>query len=205
MQRLVLDVSNNNPIDVRTARAAGAVALIAKETEGTSFRDGTAARHRAVARQLGIPFGGYVFLHVAHAEQQARNFLAYADLRPGDLQPIIDAEVTDARTIAQVAAAIDAAARVLERHGYRPILYVPIDLWHRIVAELPALKRLRIWEPQYPGRFTLWAPSLARLRVRLRHGASVVLWQWTDRYQALGRHYDASRLLVRLDSLRIGR
>lgn len=202
-RRLILDVSNQNPIDAVTARAASPAALIAKETEGTSFMDGTAAQHRAIARQLGIPFGGYLFLHVASPRAEAEKFLAFAQLRRGDLQPIIDAEVRDGATMAQVAHAVDECAHYLEGQGFQPILYASASFWIGLHAERPDLRRLRVWEADYPGRFTRWLPRLAALRIRLRHGASVVIWQWTDRYQVGARRFDASRLLARLDSLRI--
>lgn len=203
--RLVLDVSNVAPITAAQVRASGCVALIAKETEGTSYRDGTAARHRDIARAVGIPFGGYLFLRMTSHGSEADAFLRYAQLRPGDIQPIIDAETRDGRSMAQVAARIDAEARELERHGYRPILYASSSWWLEIHRNHPSLRRLRVWEAQYPGRFTRWTPRLARLRVRLRHGATVVLWQWTSSYDVQGRHFDASRLMVPLRTLLIQR
>jgi len=46
--KLVLDVSNVNPINVTQFKQSGAVALIAKATEGASFQDKTLAHHRSV-------------------------------------------------------------------------------------------------------------------------------------------------------------
>lgn len=201
--RLVLDVSNNRTIDAATLRLSGAVALIAKETEGRSFRDGTAARHRAAARACRIPFGGYLFLHVVDPRGEVRAFREYAQLARGDLHPVIDTEVSDGHTMAQVADAVDEAAREFEANGYRPIVYASASFWLALHRERPTLRRLRVWEAQYPGRFTRWFPGLARRRIRLQHGASVVLWQWTDSYRVGAVSYDASRLLVPLDRLTI--
>jgi hypothetical protein len=67
----------------------------------------------------------------------------------------------------------------------------------------PKLKRLRVWEAQYPGRFTRWFPRIARLRIRLGTGVSVVLWQWTDEYAVGGHRYDASALLTDIGNLQI--
>lgn len=202
---LILDVSNTNTIDLATFRHSGAVALVAKETEGQSFRDGTAAQHRAVARAAGVPFGGYLFLHVTAPRNEARVFLTYAQLRAGDLQPIIDAETTDGHTITQAASAAHECAVELEGHGYRPILYASSSFWLGLIAAEPRLRRLHVWEADYPGRFSRWFPSLAARRIRLRHGVTVVLWQWTDRYAVAGRSFDASRLLAPLDRLTIPR
>lgn len=203
--RLVLDVSNNTPITASEVRASKAVALIAKETEGVSFKDGTAARHRDVARACGIPFGGYLFLRMTSQGSEADAFLRYAKLRAGDIQPVIDAEVTDGHTMTQVAKRVDAEARTLERHGYRPILYASSSFWLGLYSAHPSLRRLRVWEAQYPGRFTRWTPRLARLRIRLRHGATVVLWQWTSSYAIGHKRYDASRLMVPLRKILIPR
>lgn len=201
--RLVLDVSNNNTINAFELKRSGAVALVAKETEGTSFRDGTAAQHRAIANMARVPFGGYLFLHLAAPRQEADDYLAYAGLRPGDIQPIIDAEVTDGRTVTQAASAVQECALELEGHGYRPILYASSSFWLGLIAADPRLRRLHVWEADYPGRFTRWFPSLAARRIRLRHGVTVVLWQWTPEYAVGARRFDASRLMGPLARLRI--
>ena len=82
-------------------------------------------------------------------------------------------------------------------------LYASASYWQPLHRERPELRRLRVWEADYPGRFTRWFPRLAAMRVRLRHGVTVVMWQWTDRYQLGGRGFDASRLLAPLESLLI--
>lgn len=200
--KLVLDVSNVNPIDRAAVHQSGAVALIAKATEGTSFKDLTLAAHRKVAAQVGVPFGSYLFLHPDSRGSEAAYYLAYARPTAGDIQPIIDAEVTNL-SIAMLASRTHFCARALEAEGYRPILYASASIWQQMVALDPSLKRLRVWEADYPGRFSRWFPRLARLRIRLRHGVSVVLWQWTDAYTVGGRRYDASALLTAIDNIRI--
>ena len=200
--KLVLDVSNVNPIDTYTFARSGAVALIAKATEGTSFQDKKLGYHRIVARAASKPFGSYLFLHPNSSGSEALFYLKYARPKPGDIEPIIDAEVTNLGTD-ELARRTQSCARALEAEGYRPILYASAGIWKQLVAAQPSLKRLRVWEAQYPGRFARWFPRLATLRIRLRQGVSVVLWQWTDAYAIDGRHFDASALLADLDSLRI--
>jgi GH25 family lysozyme M1 (1,4-beta-N-acetylmuramidase) len=200
--KLVLDVSNNAPIGPEAFKASGAVALIAKATEGTSFQDDTLAKHRLVAKANGRPFGSYLFLHPNSQGSEAAAYLRYARPRRGNIQPIIDAEVTNLGT-AELARRTQACARALEAEGYRPLLYASAGIWTSLVAAEPRLKRLRVWEAQYPGRYTRWFPRLAALRIRLRRGVQVVMWQWTDSYAVAGRRYDASALLVDIKGLLI--
>jgi lysozyme len=201
--KLVLDVSNNAPIDLSTFNASGAVALIAKATEGSSFSDDTLNAHRTVARRANKPFGSYVFLRPTSKGSEAAFYLEHAKPATGDLQPIIDAEDTKLG-IAALAARTQSCARALEHQGYKPLLYSSSSIWQALIAEQPALKRLRVWEAQYPGRFTRWFPSLAQKRIKLLHGVSVVMWQWTDAYAIGGRKFDASVLLADLDTITIG-
>lgn len=199
---VVLDVSNVNPISWQQLREARPAALIAKATEGSSFVDRTLGEHRNLASRARIPFGSYLFLRVGSTGSEAGFYLAHAHPRRGDLQPIIDAE--DMSQGAQaLARRADACRRAFEHAGYRPILYCSASVWPQLVAERPGLRGLYVWEADYPGRFTRWTPGLARLRIRLRRGASVCMWQWTDRYLVGGRGFDASRLFVPLERLLI--
>jgi GH25 family lysozyme M1 (1,4-beta-N-acetylmuramidase) len=200
--KIVLDVSNNAPISATTFEQSGSVALIAKATEGTSFQDDTLGAHRKVAGDRHKPFGSYLFLHPDSSGSEAAFYLRYARPRRGDIQPIIDAEVTNLGT-ADLARRTEACVKALEVYGYKPILYASAGIWTSLIAAEPALKRLKVWEADYPGRFVRWFSSLARLRIRLRHGVDVVMWQWTDSYAVGGRHYDASALLVPIKSLLI--
>lgn len=200
--KLVLDVSNNRTISLGRLRASGAVALIAKATEGTSFQDRTLGDHRTIARTAGKPFGSYLFLHPNSEGSEAGFYLRYARPRRGDIQPIIDAEVTNLGT-AELAKRTQACAKALEAEGFRPLLYASSGIWTSLIAAEPALKRLRVWEAQYPSRAARWFPWFAKLRVRLQHGVTVVLWQWTDSYEVAGGRYDASALLCDVKSLQI--
>jgi GH25 family lysozyme M1 (1,4-beta-N-acetylmuramidase) len=200
--KLVLDVSNNRTIDVTRLKKSGAVWLIAKATEGTSFQDETLPAHRKCATLVDIPFGSYLFLHPDSHGSEAKYYLDYAKPKRGNSQPIIDAEVTDL-TIVQLALRTQRCSLALESEGYDPILYASASIWKEMFKVEPKLKRLRVWEAQYPGSFSRWFPRIAKLRQRLR-GARVVLWQWTDRYEVDGKFYDASALLAPLNSLLIG-
>lgn len=201
MTNLAIDVSNVNPIAFGAARASGCKLLIAKATEGANFDDKTVAAHRKIAGQLGIRFGSYLFLHAFTHGSEAAEYLAWAKPRKGELV-FIDSEPggQDHGTVTDLAARTDRCARALEVKGFDPILYASSSVWKQMVAAVPALKRLRVWEADYPGRFTRMVPGLLRLRAKLC-GAHVVLWQFTDRYQINGHGYDASLILVPADRL----
>lgn len=204
--RIALDTSNNNPAR-NVAEIAGASLLIAKATEWSHaglYRDPTYYGQRALARAAGIPFGAYLFLHPnVDGAAQARAFLVYANLHAGDLQPIIDVEVQDGTPWSHVALVVCDCADELERHGYQPIVYASASFWQQLRNVTPEIARWPVWEAQYPGRFTRVVPGLLRLRIRLRRGATVILWQFTDRYASRGRYFDASVILGNLDRHRI--
>ena len=202
--RLALDVSNVNPITLGQLRASGAACLIAKQTEGSTFEDADCGEHRRIAREAGAVFGSYLYLRADSAGNEADWYLEHGRPGPGELPPIIDAEDLSqgAELLARRA---NACAMALEAAGYRdaatPWLYASSSVWLQMHRLEPALRRLPVWEAQYPGRFTRWFPGLARLRVRLLHRATVVAWQWTDAYRLGGRRFDASRLMRAPDRL----
>lgn len=212
---LVLDVSDNAPVDEATFKASGAHALIAKATEVSGnnaedlFRDPTYETHRAVAKACGVPFGAYLFLHATPTVDQAAFFLDYAKLVPGvDMDPFIDCEQggTDGAAMSVVAARCEADALALEKAGWRPILYSSASFLLELYAEVPALKRLRVWEAQYPeapsgATYDEWSADLLTRREKLNDGVSVDLWQWTDTFKVDTRGFDCSAALSPLTSL----
>jgi GH25 family lysozyme M1 (1,4-beta-N-acetylmuramidase) len=202
-REFVGDVSNNNPITAKEFADSGWVGLICKGTEGVSFTDKTLSTHRRIAaRKI---FGSYLFLHAASPGNQAGFYLDYVKPKPGELQPIIDAEEggRDGVTDYEFAARVDRCATALEQRDYEPILYSDVSTWKRLYAANPKLARLPVWEAQYPGRFARWFPRIAKLRLRLGHGATVILWQWTDREKEGGGSFDSSLVLADLDRYRI--
>lgn len=204
--RLALDVSNVNPITLRQLQASGAALLIAKGTEGTTFVDRYFELHRQLAARARIGFGGYLYLRVGSRGSEADYYLEHVRPRPGELPPIVDAE-----DLSQGAEALAkrtlACLHRLEQRGYTggpgrlPILYGSSSTILAMVAVAPGLRRYPVWEAQYPGRFARWFPWLAAKRTRLRHGLTVVLWQWSDTYLVGGHAFDASRLMIPLRRL----
>lgn len=200
--KLILDVSNQNPLRPGDFARSGAVALIAKATEGTDFKDKTLEAHRTAARAARVPFGSYTYIHWNDPGDQHKFYLDYARPKAGDLQPMVDAEDPKA-SVAELAKRSYACLMAFKADGYDPILYASADIWKRLIVVEPRLKRFRVWEADYPGRFTRWFPRLAKLRIRLFNGVTVVMWQWTDGLLVNGHAYDASALLTDIANLRI--
>jgi len=186
---LVLDVSNNRTISAWSLKRSGAVGLIAKATEGTSFVDTTYPQHRVVAHSVRVPFGGYLFLHSDSGGNEAEYFLTHARPVRGDIQPVVDAERGLAKPEADRALS---CLRDLEEAGYAPILYGSASYLMAMLLTRPELHRYRIWEADYAPR-----------REPLQRHTSVVLWQFTDSYRVLLRRYDASRVFVPISTLTI--
>lgn len=200
---IALDVSNVNTITEIELRHSGAKLLFAKGTEGSSFYDKTLAYHRRIAKAAGVQFGTYLFLHASSPGSEAGTFLDYVRPKPGELVAI-DSEAggQDGQPVGTLAARTDRCAHALEAEGFEPYLYSSSSLILEMLDAVPALKRLPIWEAQYPYKgLARWSPALARARTRIQHGASVKLWQFTDAYLVDGRRFDASAILAPLVEL----
>lgn len=202
---MILDVSNVNPINAPNFIRSGSEALICKATEGTSFQDITLAEHRQIAKSTHKVFGSYLFLHPNSKGSEAQYYLEYAKPERGDIEPIIDAEVTN-MGITSLADRIVSCSDALKMHGYNAILYIGPSTWRSVVKVRPEIKRLRIWEAQYPSRLPIFVTPFTnmfnRLRIRLA-GGTVVMWQYTDKFVVGRNMYDSSKRFVALDTLRI--
>lgn len=194
MSKLVLDVSNNNPITADLLHKSDAVGLICKATEGTTFRDHTYITHRDTARVVGVPFGGYVFLHASAGGNEAEFFLEFAKPKKGDIQPVVDAEAggLDGVSVGVMAKRALACLRALTANGYKPLWYSNLAFAEAALHYEPGLKRFRLWVAQYAAQ-----------RSPVGHGATVVLWQFSESYRVHDRRYDASRLYVPIERLLI--
>lgn len=187
----MIDLSNNNGSRAASAISArGVVAVEAKATEGLSFRDPTYATFRAAAARAHRAFGGYFFIHPdTSGKAQADYFLAYAQPKPGDIEPVIDSETGSP---ASAAAATYAALRELQARGYDPILYASTSYLATLVATDRRIAAFRAWDAEY-------GPVLHHVP-----GVTDVAWQFTDRATANGFSLDGSHLLVRsIDQLTI--
>ncbi|QIX61680.1 glycoside hydrolase family 25 protein [Hymenobacter sp. BT18] len=107
-----------------------------KATEGVTLRDARFQRNLREARRAGIYCGAYHYFQPNYdGRQQADLFVKTADLRPGDLPPVLDVEAQEFHDVAQMRRGIATWLRLVERHyGVRPILYSNYSFYRRYLA-----------------------------------------------------------------------
>jgi lysozyme len=127
-----IDVSHwQGTIDWNAVAADGVEFAFIKATEGGDYTDPRFAANWAGAQRAGVVRGAYHFFRPqTDALAQAAHFLRTVQLSPGDLPPVLDVEVTDGRSAAQIAAGVRAWLQEVERAtGRRPILYTRASFW----------------------------------------------------------------------------
>jgi GH25 family lysozyme M1 (1,4-beta-N-acetylmuramidase) len=140
-------------IDLRAAQADGVRFWYVKATEGSVARDKTYRRRVRQARRAGLPVGAYHFARGdrADAEEEARHFLKHADIRAGDMLPMLDVEglqdVARPELTAWTRQWVDTVRARLARHGLAatPIIYTPYDLDDDFGAQ--------VWVARYSNDF----------------------------------------------------
>lgn len=154
-----VDVSNNNKgVDFAKVKAAGAVGVYLKVTEGTDFVDPDYVANRRAAKAAGLRVGGYHFGHPKNSPlQELEFFLSHLILDRGDLLPALDLEVTDGERAVVVHTFGAKFLAGLEKHiGERPVLYSGESFMRENVLDvLPA----RHWVADYgarPEKYDAW-------------------------------------------------
>ena len=127
-----IDVSHwQGTVDWKAVAADGVEFAFIKATEGGDYVDPRFAANWAGAQRAGVVRGAYHFYRPqTDALAQAAHFLRTVQLAPGDLPPVLDVEVTDGRSAAQIAAGVRTWLQEVERAtGRRPILYTRASFW----------------------------------------------------------------------------
>src|SRR4051794_3530461 len=171
-----IDVSGHQGIINWTGVAQAEIAFaFAKASEGTSFVDPQFANNWARMKQANILRGAYHFFRPSlDPVQQANHFISQVEqLNPGDLQPMIDIEVTDgvgpAHLVDGVQQWIDRVKSVLNRD---PIIYTGPSFWQTATSNSTQFsKKYPLWiahytnapQPKVPGGWPVWT-----------------FWQFTD-------------------------
>ena len=148
-----IDVSNWQGAPVwPQVRDAGVQFVIAKASEGRTWRDGQYARNRRRSHRLGIPFTAYHFAKPGRgrndAVMEADNFVAAAQLQPRDLLPVLDLEHAGGLGVRKLRAWVRAwLARVESRLGVKPIIYVSPSFWRERMGDSQwfAKNGYRLW------------------------------------------------------------
>lgn len=141
---------------------------IAKASEGANYTDSTYEQNRMGIAKNGALFGAYHFFSFTHTpEAQAANYINKANLKKGDIAPVLDIEESnslirllsegsiDNKTIQEKAKAwLDA---VEEAYGHKPIIYTSVSfketyLDNAIFDEYPLwIAHYQVNEPKLDG------------------------------------------------------
>lgn len=175
---IVVDVSNNNgTVNFEQVKADGAVGVWLKVSEVSAahtFDDAYYKHNNQAARAAGLKVGGYFFGHpAADPVKSADHFLDLLVLKPGDLLPVLDLEVTDGKHPIQVAAWASAFhSRVRERIGEYAVSYAGSPfIKANGLAGLPCER----WIPSYGAKPATY---------------SWAAWQYTDGQARYGKVVD---------------
>lgn len=165
-----IDVSRyQGNIDWKQVRAAGHEFAFVKATEGAALVDPKFRKNWKNARKHGLVRGAYHFYRPAvHSSEQAELFLQQVDLKPGDLPPVLDLEVTDGRPPAIIRKGVLNWMKIVEeKTGARPILYT-----------MSSFARDNLGKPI--GSYPLWIASLRKRAPRTPRGwGKWTFWQYS--------------------------
>jgi lysozyme len=143
-----------------------------KATEGTSHRDKRYKENLKAARKNKIPAGTYhFFTYRKGGKAQAEHFLKTADIKPGDLPPVLDVEyLRKMPERKKVTKEILIWLEIVEKKlGYKPIIYCDYDYY------------LEYLKGHLKGTYKLWICDY-----RNEPTCKWTFWQKTDRKRFLG-------------------
>jgi len=156
----------------------GTVAVIAKATEGTYYRDAQYANFKAQAAHVGAVFSAYHFLKAGNGAGQAD----YCHAMVGSTPVMLDVE-TEGTSKPTVADCADFISRMRALGGSVWGAYFPQWYWQQVGGNLASLgvavvaSNYTAYSDTGPG----WAPY---------GGVSPALWQYTDKQPYGGQTID---------------
>jgi len=157
---------------------SGTVAVIAKATEGTYYRDAQYANFKAQAAHVGAVFSAYHFLKAGNGAGQAD----YCHAMVGSTPVMLDVE-TEGTSKPTVADCADFISRMRALGGRVWGAYFPQWYWQQVGGNLASLgvavvaSNYTSYSDTGPG----WAPY---------GGVSPALWQYTDKQPYGGQTMD---------------
>lgn len=178
----------------KTPSLDGAVALITKATQGSSYVDSTYAGFQQDASKRGIPFAGYHWIDTTNLASQAAN--AYRIM--GGIPCMWDAEA-DGATVARI---IDLTKRYRALGGNPRLVYLPHWWWqdHLGSPSLQPLADLGL------GLVSSAYPSAGYTENGVGWngygGMSPVIWQYTDKQPFNGWTVDFNAFKGTVEELR---
>lgn len=169
-----IDVSHHQgAIDWPVVRRQGMAFAYVKATEGRDWADRRHAENMRQARAAGLVTGAYHFFSFCRdGVEQARNFLDHADIRSGDLVPVLDVETAgncsggpDSRRLhGEVKAFLDSVEQAV---GQRPLIYTTYWFHLRHMGREFEGERFWIrnlyWKPGRGMNWVFWQHSVEDL------------------------------------------
>lgn len=149
--------------------------VFVKATQGVTIKDDKYHEFSSNARRMRIPVGSYHFLSLeSDITSQVDSFASYATFEPGDLPPVLDVELSEAKVRDygedRLRDSVLLALRLIEdRFGVRPIVYSG-DFFHRDHLSTDAF-----------GAYDFWVARYGR-----EPGTPHIIWQFTERGQLGG-------------------
>jgi lysozyme len=144
-----IDVSKyQGTIDFAKVSAAGMRYVFVKATEGITGVDPDYAHNVAAARAAGLVVGTYHFYETDDdPSAQFGNFRQHADVKPGDLPPVVDIEVLAKGSRPDLADDLKSFLAQLEQaYGVKPILYSGVSFANEYLAGFSAYP---LWVAEY--------------------------------------------------------
>ncbi|MBQ0049533.1 MAG: hypothetical protein KBT12_04785 [Bacteroidales bacterium] len=127
-----------------------------KATQGVTLVNSYAAEDMFLGRRAGIHMGQYHFFSPIDGREQAKWFLQNASLQPGDLPPVLDAELSPQQMEAMGGAAamlreMAAWVEVVKAHCHTtPLLYVSQSFLDAHWSQAPdELRQCPVWVARY--------------------------------------------------------
>lgn len=181
-----IDVSHHNgDIDWSMVKQAGAEFAFMKATEGATFVDKRFKENWKEARAAGIKVGAYHFFRPrTNLQSQIDNFArTLGTVSPGDLPPVIDAEVpsdwsrlTGKQSVDLIIGFID-GIRAKLGDNVHPIIYLSPSFCDDVLKNDPRLKNYPLWLAHYT--------SASRPRVP-KPWEFWTFWQFTENGRVAG-------------------
>ena len=161
-----IDVSHHQgDIDWARVKAAGVNYCFVKATEGSSYKDKKFDFNWNQLKANGIIRGAYHFFRPnAPIERQVNNIVSkVGKLEPGDLPPVLDAEVPQSWTRFSLNKRLqmieDWMAGVEEGLGMQPILYLSPSFADDILKGSERVKKYTLWLAHYTSRSAPRVPA----------------------------------------------
>lgn len=112
--------------------------IFLKATEGSTHVDSKYAAYQKKSREYKIPVGAYHFFsYQTSGKTQAANFIKHANLKKGDLIPVLDVEFrknmqTKEWNIAEIKAF---CKEIKQKYGVNPIIYCECDYYKKYLQK----------------------------------------------------------------------